>query len=127
MDAKAAGGEVTTSIEMEALIYTIIMCCLLPFLKSLLDKISRNKYLRKTICIPVKVCHHRATRSYKNLWYCSLPLPKIGHQPHTSMKIPFMYSFSGKCAAQSQFPPHSCVCERFVFSQDQSTFFSAAE
>ena len=37
-------------------------------------------------------------------------------------KIPFMYSFSGHCAPQSQFP-HSCVCERFIYSQDRSTYF----
>jgi hypothetical protein len=43
---------------------------------------------------------------------------------HTAMKIPFMYSFSWNCAA-SQFP-HSFVCERFIYSQDQSTYFPAA-
>ncbi len=46
----------------------------------------------------------------------------------TATKIPFMYFFSGNCtaAAQSQFP-HSCVCERFIYSQDRSTYFPAAE
>ncbi len=33
----------------------------------------------------------------------------------TAMKIPFVYSFSGNCAApQPQFP-HSCVSERFIY------------
>ncbi len=46
---------------------------------------------------------------------------------YTARKIPFMYSFSGNCATpQSRFP-QSCVCERFIYSQDQSTYFPAAE
>jgi hypothetical protein len=40
----------------------------------------------------------------------------------TATKIPFMYSFFGIARLQSQFP-HSCVCERFIYSQDQSTYF----
>ncbi len=32
----------------------------------------------------------------------------------------------GIARPQSQFP-HSCVCERFIYSQDQSTYFPAAE
>ncbi len=44
----------------------------------------------------------------------------------TARKISFMYSFSGNCAAQSQFP-HSCGCEQFIYSQDRSTYFPAAE
>ncbi len=38
----------------------------------------------------------------------------------TATKIPFMYSFSANF--ESQFP-HSCVCERFIYSQDRSTYF----
>ncbi len=34
--------------------------------------------------------------------------------------------FLGIVQPQSQFP-HSCVCVRFIYSQDQSTYFSAAE
>ncbi len=36
--------------------------------------------------------------------------------------IPFL----GKAWPQSQFP-HFCVCERFIYSQDRSTYFPAAE
>ncbi len=36
--------------------------------------------------------------------------------------IPFL----GIVRPQSQFP-HSCVCERFIYSQDRSTYFPAAE
>ncbi len=38
---------------------------------------------------------------------------------HTATKIAFMYSFSG---TRSQFL-HSCVCERFVYSQVRPTYF----
>ena len=34
-------------------------------------------------------------------------------------------SFLGIAWPQSQFP-HSCVCERFIYSQDRSTYFPAA-
>ena len=44
----------------------------------------------------------------------------------TAMKLPFMYSFLGIALPQSQFP-HSCVCWRFIYSQDRSTYFPAAE
>jgi hypothetical protein len=36
------------------------------------------------------------------------------------------FPFLGIARPQSQFP-HSCVCERFIYSQDQSTYFPAAE
>ncbi len=56
-----------------------------------------------------------------------------GHRVHrvhrtccTARKIPFMYSFLGIARPQSQFP-HSCVCERFIYSQNRSTYFPAAE
>jgi hypothetical protein len=35
-------------------------------------------------------------------------------------------SRKGIARPKSQFP-HSCVCERFIYSQDQSTYFPAAE
>ncbi len=41
---------------------------------------------------------------------------------YTATAIPFKYSFSGNCAASATVP-HSCVCERFIYSQDQSTYF----
>ncbi len=42
-------------------------------------------------------------------------LDNIHKKQYTATKIPFMYSFSGNCAApQSQFPD-SYVCERFIF------------
>jgi hypothetical protein len=37
-----------------------------------------------------------------------------------------MYSFLGIARPQSQFP-HSCVYEQFIYSQDRSTHFLAAE
>ncbi len=37
-----------------------------------------------------------------------------------------MFSFSGIAQPQSQFP-HSCVCERFIYSQDRFPYFPAAE
>ncbi len=41
---------------------------------------------------------------------------------YTATAIPFIYSFSGNCAPQPQFP-HACVCERFIYSLDRSTYF----
>ncbi len=41
-------------------------------------------------------------------------------------KSHFCIPFLGNAGPQSQFP-HSCVCERFIYSQDQSTYFPAAE
>ncbi len=35
-------------------------------------------------------------------------------------------TFLGIARPQSQFP-HSCVCERFIYSQDRSTYFPSAE
>ena len=45
---------------------------------------------------------------------------------HTVRKIPFMYSFPGNCAASVPIS-HSCDCERFIYSQDLSAYFPAAE
>ncbi len=36
----------------------------------------------------------------------------------TATKIPFMNSWEMRCLI-----PHSCVCERFLYSQDRSTYF----
>ncbi len=40
---------------------------------------------------------------------------------HTSTKIPFMYFFLLIARPHSQFP-HSCVCERFIYSQVLSKY-----
>jgi hypothetical protein len=41
---------------------------------------------------------------------------------YTARIIPFMYFFRGIARPQFQFP-HLCVCERFIYSQDWSTYF----
>ncbi len=70
------------------------------------------------------------------IWMCWTPLsqfvPKrqtgrevigrLGVQQNSYLCIPFL----GIARPQSQFP-HSCVCERFIYSQDWSTYFPAAE
>jgi hypothetical protein len=49
-----------------------------------------------------------------------------GRSHRTATKIPFMYSFSGNCAAaQSQFQ-HSCVCERFFIFPGLVHLFSCS-
>jgi hypothetical protein len=47
---------------------------------------------------------------------------RIHYVPCTATKIPVMYSFLRIAWPQSQFL-HSCVCERFISSQDRSTYF----
>jgi hypothetical protein len=47
-------------------------------------------------------------------------------QPTLQGKYHLCIPFLGIARPQSQFP-HSCVCERFIYSQDQSTYFPAAE
>jgi hypothetical protein len=42
----------------------------------------------------------------------------------TAMENPLRYSQKKNCAASV---PHLCVCERFIYSQDRSTYFPAAE
>jgi hypothetical protein len=49
-------------------------------------------------------------------------LPVPARQQKSHLCIPFL----GIVWPQSQFP-HSCVCEQIVYSQDLSTYFSAAE
>ncbi len=50
-------------------------------------------------------------------FHCSHTLQGKSH-----LCIPFL----GIARPQSQFP-QSCVCERFIYSQDQSIYFPAAE
>ncbi len=40
----------------------------------------------------------------------------------TATKIPFMYSFSGNSAASASIST-SCVCEQFIYTQEQSSYF----
>jgi len=63
----------------------------------------------------------------------TLPLPflvaNIGNSSpcHTLQKNYYLCIFrKGTARPQSQFP-HSCVCERFMYSHDHSTYFPAAE
>jgi hypothetical protein len=46
----------------------------------------------------------------------------IALQRKSHLCIPFL----GIARPQSQYA-HSCVCERFIYSQDRSTYFPAAE
>ncbi len=60
----------------------------------------------------------------------------VSMQGRTQESICIMYTLQGKShlsisylgivRPQSQFP-HSCVCERFIYSQDRSIYFPAAE
>ncbi len=50
------------------------------------------------------------------------PPPHPPLQGKFHLYIPFL----GIARPQSQFP-HSCVCKGFIFSQDRSTYFPAAE
>jgi hypothetical protein len=65
-----------------------------------------------------------------NIFWCHTDILDIckGNEHLHCKEIPFMYciSFLGIARPQSQFP-HSCVCEWFIYSQDQSTYFPAAE
>ena len=45
---------------------------------------------------------------------------------NTATRIPLCILRKGIARSQSQFP-NSCVCERFIYSQDRSTYYPAAE
>jgi hypothetical protein len=61
-------------------------------------------------------------------WRCQKALQKLFIRDimstYTVTKIPFMYSQKRNCVASV---PVSCVCERFIYSQDRSKYFPAAE
>ncbi len=59
---------------------------------------------------------------WRFLWIWSTPRLDSALQQKSHLCIPFL----GTAQPQSQFP-HSCACERFIYSQDQSTYFPAAE
>jgi hypothetical protein len=65
----------------------------------------------------LRVCHFRPPYPSGVLWEYGSTLQRKSH-----LCIPFL----GIARTQSQFP-HSCVCERFIYSQDRSTYFPAAE
>jgi hypothetical protein len=77
-----------------------------------------------------------SSASQQNTFFCpSFLLGKSASSPrkslsltvrHTATKIQFIYSKKRNCAASVPIP-HSCVCERFIFSQDRPTYFPAAE
>ncbi len=46
---------------------------------------------------------------------------------HTATKFPFMYSFSGNCAASEPISTFMCLWAINTYSQDRSTYFPAAE
>jgi hypothetical protein len=65
------------------------------------------KFLMKTF-----TCHSAFLYASTVLYYCSTL------QRQFRLYIPFL----GLARPQPQFP-HSCVCERFIYSRDRSTYF----
>jgi hypothetical protein len=57
---------------------------------------------------------------------CSTPLHAQVRAMHCKENPIYIFLFGGIAQPQSQFP-HSCVCERFIYSQDRSTYFPGAE
>jgi hypothetical protein len=53
------------------------------------------------------------------------PMKKAAVSAALQRKSHLCIPFLGIAWSQSQFP-HSCVCERFIYSQDWSTYFPAA-
>jgi hypothetical protein len=54
---------------------------------------------------------------------CLIQIPKL---PSYCNKNPILYSKKRTTQPQSQFP-RSCIFERFIYSQDRSTYFPAAD
>ncbi len=64
---------------------------------------------------------------YKNLEIPFVKLSMYTTTVHTLQgKFHLCIPFLGIAGPQSQFP-HSCVCEPFIYSQDRSTYFPAAD
>ncbi len=61
-------------------------------------------------------------------YFIWVTLPPFFRKLHTATAIPIINSilFLGTARPQPQFP-HSCVCERFIYSQDRSTYFLKAD
>jgi hypothetical protein len=68
--------------------------------------------------IHAKVTHHMESFRRGTLTMCLCHEPKSALQRNSHICIPFL----GIARPQSQFP-HSCVCERFTYFQDRSTYF----
>jgi hypothetical protein len=68
------------------------------------------------------VCFHTGQHSLLVHSYA----PSI--RSHTARKIIYVYSFSENCAASVPISTSTVyICERFIYSQDRSTYFPAAE
>jgi hypothetical protein len=70
--------------------------------------------------------HHVQDESLAPRQQVRLQFSSLGqHNIHTATKIPLMYSLCGNCAAPASVPISTsmCLCERFIYSQDQSTYF----
>ncbi len=76
------------------------------------------------IFLTVKHRQHRINLE-RNSMYCFFSYAnKFGELNHTATAIPFIYFFSGNCAASAPISTFMClVCERFIYSQDRSTYF----
>ncbi len=65
---------------------------------------------------------------YSNfLWFCHLScIIALSNLQRNRLFTLHLHCRKGIARPQSKFP-HTCVCERFIYSQDRSTYFPAAE
>jgi hypothetical protein len=63
-----------------------------------------------------------STRTFLSGKYCKPCEEAVLEAATPQRKSPLCIPFLGIARPQSQFP-HSCVCERFIYSQDRSTYF----